>query len=325
LIHGNAAQWRDVTGFKEILERRAAMMLVLGGTGLLGGHVLKRLRDERYPVRLLTRGSRDWQDAFVHDVRSKGAEFVVADAVDRAALLKAAEGCTAIINLVGNMPPKPLVDLHALHVTVAQNVLAVAREKGIQRIVQVSCLGAAANGPGNYLRTRFEGDEEIINSELYWTLIRASYIFGDHFPFLKALMPLVKFRLFMPIIGSGQNELQPVHVDDVAACIVKSIYDRETVGKTFELAGSHTYSYQELMQKTRKALKLGGQSMNIPSQSAERTAEALSKFIPKSAINVEILQLLQANSVTQNNALESYFKRDPIDLDTYFEKVVASL
>ena len=47
------------------------MMLLLGGTGLLGGHVLRKLREELHPVRLYSRGSRDWRDASVQDVRQK--------------------------------------------------------------------------------------------------------------------------------------------------------------------------------------------------------------------------------------------------------------
>lgn len=300
------------------------MMLLMGGTGLLGGQVLKHMRSARLPVRLYSRGSRDWRDSAVQDVRQKGVEFIIADALDKEKLSKAAEGCTAILNLVGSMPPKPGIDLEALHVRLAHNVLEIAAEQGIQRVIHVSCLGADHDAPGQYMRTKFQGEQIIRDAQLYWTIFRPSYIFADRFPLLDALMPLVKCKLFMPVIGSGQHEIQPVHADDVAACIVDSIYDKATVGKTFELAGKSTYSFQEIMEKARKQLGIPGVSMNIPTDTASKAADAISKYLPKAQINIELLQLMMVESTTEENALEDYFKKEPIPLESAFDKMIVA-
>lgn len=300
------------------------MMLVLGGTGLLGGCVLKKLREERYPVRLYSRGSRDWRDASVQDIRQKGAELVIADALDSEKLDKAAKGCSAIINLVGNMPPRPGVDLSALHVALVENILQIAYRNGIQRVVHVSCLSAQESSRGEYLQTKFAAEKLLEKADLYWTILRPSFMFGERFPFLEALMPMIRFPLFMPVVGSGQYEIQPVHVEDVGTALVSCIYDKHTVGRSFELGGPETYTIQELMERARKAHKLAGVSMNISAETASRAVDQMGKWLPKSALNVELIQLMLADSITQDNALTTYFKRAPITLNDWFHKVVSA-
>jgi NADH dehydrogenase len=299
------------------------MILLMGGTGLLGGQVLRRLREERYPVRLFTRGSRDWRHSSVHDLRQKGIEVIIANALDVERLYAAAEDCTAVINLVGSMPPQPGVDLHGLHITVVENILEVVKRRKIQRLIHVSCLGAGDESDGEYLTTKHDAEDLVRQTKLYWTIFRPSYIFGEKFPFLDVIMPLIKFRLFMPVVGSGQNNIQPVHVDNVAQAIVSSVYDKGTVAKTFDLAGPDQLSIQELMEVSRKSLGIPGLSMNIPSPTAAKAATGLSKLMPKSQLSTDVLQLLLSNSTTSENALEDYFNIKLIPLEPNLTKILA--
>jgi NADH dehydrogenase len=298
------------------------MMLVLGATGFLGGHVLRRFRQDRYPVKLFTRGSRDWRDSSVTDLHQKGVDFVIADALDLEKLAQAADGCTAIINMVGTMPPTPGTDFKAQHVTVAQNILEVAKTKGIQRIIHISCLGADEDVESDYLRTKFEAEAIIRQAKLYWTIFRPSYIFADKFPFLDTLMPFIKIPVVMPVLGSGQQELQPVHAKDVAECMAMSLYDKDTVSRTFDLGGPKAYTIQELMEASRKALGIGGGSMNVPTTSASKAAETVTKFLPKMPVNTELLKLWLLDSTTEDNAVESYFKLSAMPLDASFERIL---
>lgn len=299
------------------------MILLMGGTGLLGGQVLRRLREERYPVRLFTRGSRDWRHSSVHDLRQKGIEVIIANALDVERLYAAAEDCTAVINLVGSMPPQPGVDLHALHITVVENILQVVKHRKIQRLLHISCLGSGDDSESDYLMTKHEAEDLIRQTKLYWTIFRPSYIFAEKFPFLDVIMPLIKFRLFMPVVGSGQNSIQPVHADNVAQAIVSSVYDKGTVASTFDLAGPDQVSIQELMEASRKSLGIPGLSMNIPSPTAAKAAAGLSKLMPKSNFSTEVLQLLLSNSTTSENALEDYFNVKLIPLEPNLTKILA--
>lgn len=77
------------------------MILLLGTTGLLGGPVLKGLLERKLEVRAFTRGSSNWKNASVSDLRRRGVEIVLSDVNDTEKLRTAMEGCQTVINLVG--------------------------------------------------------------------------------------------------------------------------------------------------------------------------------------------------------------------------------
>ncbi len=298
------------------------MILLLGATGLLGGQVLRRLLDRKYPTKLFIRGSSDWKDASIQNLRHRGVEMTIADVTDKEAVLAALVDCTAVINVVGSMRPNRNVDLHELHVTAVQNLVLSAQRRGVQRFIHISCLGASKDSASEYFRTKWESEKAVKDAEHYWTIFRPSYMFGEKFPFLDALMPLVKFRMCMPVLGSGMNQIQPIWVDNVADCVVDSIYRQECVAQTYELAGPETYNMLKFMEKVRKELGILGPTLNIPTSTVAKASAALTKLVPGSAISEEVVNLIMANSFTECNAVASSFSTQLLPLDELFPKIM---
>ncbi|HEY9731522.1 MAG TPA: NAD(P)H-binding protein [Drouetiella sp.] len=298
------------------------MILLLGATGLLGGQVLRRLVDKKYPTKLFIRGSSDWKDASIQNLRHRGVDISVADVTDKEAILTSLVDCTAVINIVGSMRPSRNTDLEALHVTAVKNLVAAAQRRGVQRFVHVSCLGATSTSNSPYFKTKFESEKLVKEGEHYWTIFRPSYMFGERFPFLDVIFPLVKFRLCMPVLGSGMNQIQPVCVDNVADCIVDSIYRKDCAGQTYELGGPNTYSMMQFMEKVRTELGIGGPTFNVPTPTVAKASAALSKLVPGAAINEDVVNLIMTNSFTDSNALETSFSTKPTALDEMFVRIM---
>jgi len=298
------------------------MILLLGATGLLGGQVLRRMIDKKYPTKLFVRGSSDWKDASIQNLRHRGVDLSIADVTDKEAVLAALVDCTAVINIVGSMRPNKNIDLQEIQVTAVKNLVNAAQRRGVQRFIHISCLGATSSSSSEYFRTKFESEKLVKEAEHYWTIFRPSYMFGERFPFLDVLLPLVKFRMCMPVLGSGMNQIQPIWVDNVADCIVDSIYRKDCVGETYELGGPETFSMLKFMEKVRKELGITGPTLNIPTPTVAKASAALSKLVPGSAISEEVVNLIMANSFTQNNAVESSFPTKLVALDEMFERIM---
>ncbi|MBI2810151.1 MAG: NAD(P)H-binding protein [Candidatus Melainabacteria bacterium] len=298
------------------------MILLLGATGLLGGQVLRRLVDKKYPTKLFIRGSSDWKDASIQNLRHRGVDISVADVTDKEAVLASLVDCTAVINIVGSMRPNKNIDLQQLQVTAVKNLVAAAQRRGVQRFVHISCLGASSSSSSEYFRTKWESEKLVREAEHYWTIFRPSYMFGERFPFLDVIMPLIKFRMCMPVLGSGMNQIQPIWVDNVAECVVDSIYRKECVGQTFELGGPETYSMLNFMEKVRKELGITGPTFNITTPTVAKASAALSKLVPGSAISEEVVNLIMANSFTELNAAQSSFVTKLAPLDEMFERIM---
>lgn len=298
------------------------MILLFGATGLLGRQVLRRLVDKKYPTKLFVRGSSDWKDASIQNLRDRGVDMSIADVTDKEAVLSALLDCTAVINIVGAMRPSKSVSLQELHVTALRNLVSAAQRRGVQRFIHVSCLGANVHSQSEYFRTKYESEGIVKGAEHYWTIFRPSYMFGERFPFLDVVMPVVKFRMCLPVLGSGMNQIQPICVDNVADCVVDSVYRKECVSQTYDLGGPEIYSMIDFMEKIRYELGMAGPTFNVPTPTVAKASAAMSKLMPGAAINDEVVKLIMSNSFTEQNAAGTVFQTRLTPLDDKFVHIM---
>jgi len=301
------------------------MILLLGTTGLLGGPVLRGLLERKLEVRGFTRGSSDWKSASVSDLRRRGVEIFLSDVSDEDRLKQAMDGCQTIINLIGTFHQKGTNTFLSVHVDATQKLIDNARALGVQRILHVSCLGSSEYSTSAYLRTKWESEQLIKDSKLYWTIFKPSYLFGDKCSLLDWLRPLLKCPLVLPIVGSGLNEIQPVFVEDVARCIVDAIYDKSAVGKVFELGGPQIYTMTDLMELVRSELKLKGPSVQLPRTVIEMFLKFSQKTGSVSSQILDLLPLLTADSVCVENALEGRSGLQFVSLEERLPKILSRI
>jgi uncharacterized protein YbjT (DUF2867 family) len=301
------------------------MILVLGATGLLGSHVFSSLRKLNLPMRVLARGGEDWQNSTSSILKSRSVEVHYGDALDKKQLAKALDGCRAVVNTIGALTAKTNQDLQAVNYQTVANIVELIPQSSVRRLVHVSCLGAREKSDCEYLRAKWLSEQKVRESTVYWTIFRPSFLFGeDSFPLYKLVEPMVKFRPFLPVLGSGLNVIQPVGAAEVAECIVQSIYNRETVSKSFELAGAKKYSVSDFMELLRKKINLSGPTLNVPLEVTAGAQNSILKAIPMQWLTSDLSKLLTADSATDQNDLELTFGLKGQDLesrlDTYLAK-----
>src|SRR5262245_22172887 len=142
-------------------------IFVAGGTGFVGRMVLRALVARGFLVRCLVRpGSESKLKGF------ESIDRVPGDALRPKGLVACAEGCAAIVNLIGIIRERPSrgVTFERLHVQATLNLLAVAREAGVKRFVQMSALGTRAGATSAYHRTKWKAEEAVRHSDTEWTI-----------------------------------------------------------------------------------------------------------------------------------------------------------
>ena len=301
------------------------LILVLGATGFLGSFVVQRMIQDNYQVKVFTGGSENWQDSKVQQYRAKGLEVVIGDLFKEEALKRALEGVSCIVNLVGTFKESKEVSYESLHVDFVKKVLALGADAGVQRFVHVSCLGATEESDCRYYLTKHAGEKLVENSGLLWTILRPSFMFAEKFPLLDLLSPLVKFKLFLPILGSGTNTLQPVFAGDVANCVSQSIFNRNCVGNSYELVGPDEITMIELLERVREELGIGGPTMNIPSEFSSKTFDLAARALPKSFLSRDFVGIFSHDSNGSQDVMLRHFEVRNIALDDYFAKIMESL
>ena len=261
-------------------------IFLTGGTGFVGGHVRKALLARGHSIRLL-----------VHR-RSAGSEPGVEEFEGDVTLLpsfaSAARGCDASINLVGIIRefPKRGVTFERLHLEATCNVLAAARNAGLQRHLQMSALGARRDATTGYFTSKFKAEEEVRGSGLDFTIFRPSIIYGPKDDFVNKLAGLLRVLPAVPVIGDGTYQLQPISADDVARCFVEALDKPETVGKSFELCGPDRLSYNELLDTIARVIgKKSALKVNNPLALMRLIVPVLQRFsfFPITSDQIEML------------------------------------
>ncbi len=221
-------------------------IFISGGTGFVGGHVVRELLGRGHEARLLVhrRGP-----------GMAGTEQVLGDVTRIESFGDALEGCGAAVNLVGIIREYPArgITFERLHVQATANVLAAAQAAGVRRFIQMSALGARFDASGYHV-SKYRAEELVRDSGLEWTILRPSLIFGPGDSFISMLAGQLRHSPIVPVIGDGGYRLQPIHAEDVARCFALSLERPETIRRTFELCGNEPIRFTDLLDMIADAL-----------------------------------------------------------------------
>jgi len=218
-------------------------VLVLGGSGFVGRHVVNRLVETDWRVVVPTRRRERAKELLPLPT----VDVVEADIHDPVTLARLATDAAAVINLVGILHETDGQTFARVHVELAKSVVAACRAVGVRRLVHMSALNADAQGPSRYLRSKGEAASAVMTSGLDWTILEPSVIFGREDSFLNLFARLARMFPVLPLAGADVK-FQPVYVGDVAHCFARSLALDATIGRRYPLCGPAVYTLRELVR-----------------------------------------------------------------------------
>jgi NADH dehydrogenase len=222
---------------------RKMRVLVLGGTGFVGRHVVARLSAAGHEVVVVTRRRDRGRPLFLLPT----VQVRQGDPHDRATLGRLARGAAAAINLVGVLHARTRDTFERVHVDLVRTLVDACRDAGVPRVVHMSAQGASASAASAYLRSKAAGEDVITGSGLAWTIFRPSVIFGSGDTFLNLFAKLAAMFPVIPLAAAGAR-FQPVYVGDVAACFAHAVVDDATIGQRYALCGPTAYTLEDLVR-----------------------------------------------------------------------------
>ncbi len=268
-------------------------ILLTGASGFLGRNIATRLRAAGHQVRPVC--------------RSQGVDFArMLEPVDWLPLLA---GVDAVINCVGIIGETTTQRFQALHITAPQALFRACVSAGVRRVVQVSALGADAQAFSAYHRSKLAADDCLRSLALDWFVLRPALIYGHGGTSAKLFMALARLPL-LPVIGSGEQTVQPVHIRDVVDGVLACLVTTQT-RQTLDIVGAETLTFKQWLHTLRAAQGLTPcPTLRIPLRLALAVAWLGHHFSP--LLQPDNLRMLQAGYQGDGQALSTLLGRSPL-------------
>ena len=272
-------------------------VLVTGGSGFLGSHVVERLIERGHEVACLVRTSSD--TSFLDAVRGPKGERValVSGAIDDVASLeRAVADCEGVVHCAGVVKARTYDDYERVHKdgTLALARAARARPGGVRRFVHVSTagvMGAARAGGAHiegdtpspvtpYSRSKLAGEQALLElaGELPITVIRPPAIYGPRDREILAFFQMVRRSRAAFRMGRSMQSMSLVYGADCAEACVLALEREVPSGRVYFVEDGQTYSFESMAEHIARAYGIrlfASPSIPVPVVRAAAHASAL--------------------------------------------------
>lgn len=282
-----------------------------GPTGFVGRAVIPALQAHGYGVRcLVRRGSEPALRGL------EALERVEGDVLSPEALERGMAGCDTVIHLVGIIREQPatLSTFERIHTRGTVNVLEAAAATGVRRFLHMSALGSRAGARARYHRSKWEAEEAVRASPAAWTIFRPSIIYGRGDEFVNLLAGMVGRYPLVPVIGGGQQRLQPVAVEHVAQAFARAVDLPATEKHAYEVGGPEAVTMVRLLDLIGEALNRPRvRKMHVPLGLVRPLARVLHR-LPGFPLTPDQLLMLEEDNVCDAQPFHATFGLSPMPL-----------
>lgn len=278
------------------------LVTVFGGSGFVGRHTVRALAKDGWRIRAASR--RPDLAGHLQPMGGVGQIMPVqANLRYPESVKRAVEGADAVVICVGILAPSGRQTFDALHAAGPRAVAKAAREAGVQQLVHVSAIGAAAKSSSSYARTKAEGERGVLEEFPQAIVLRPSIVFGPEDGFFNRFAAMAQLAPMLPSIGGGRTKFQPVFVGDVAAAIAGALAGAGRPGTVYELGGPEVASFRQLLDRTQQWAGRRRPYMPLPFWLAKLGA-LLTWPLPNAVrpLTVDQVRLLQSDNVVGTQA-----------------------
>jgi uncharacterized protein YbjT (DUF2867 family) len=281
------------------------MILVTGGSGYLGSHIVRKLVDAGKRVQVMvnnrTRAEREGRLADLP------VEWVEADITKPETLDEAIKGVESIIHTAAIAVEKGGRTYEEINYQGTVNLVDTANKHGIRHFINISQLGASPDLPYRFLASKGRAQAYVAQSDLDWTAFRPSVIWGPEDEFANTFARLVPLTpIIFPIVGGEDARFEPVWVEDVASSVLKALDDPSTYNQEFELGGPEVLTLKEIERRTLAAMDAHRWMIPFPIPLLRLIVTVMEAVLPVPPVTRSLLELLAVSNVTTNNAIERF-------------------
>jgi len=280
------------------------MILVAGGTGFVGGGIVRELARRGKPVAVLTRNAAKAATRFPYIE----VEYREGDVRAPASLAAAVQGAEVVIGCV-QFPNSPIENrrrgytFEEVDAAGTERLVEAAKAAGVQRYIYLSGAGASPDSEYHWFRSKWRAEAAVRDSGITYAIFRPSWVYGPEDRSLNRFLTMSRFLPFVPIIGIGSRQrLQPVFIDDLGWAVAEAVDNRAADNRVFEIGGPEVLTMKEII---RTALEVMGKRrflLPVP-KALMRAQSALLQFLPGPPLTPDAIDFITMDGLADSSEL----------------------
>ncbi|TGQ40681.1 complex I NDUFA9 subunit family protein [Mesorhizobium sp. M00.F.Ca.ET.216.01.1.1] len=279
------------------------LVVVFGGSGFVGRHVVRALAKRGYRIRVACR--RPDLAGHLQPLGNVGQiQPVQANVRVRWSVDRAVQGADHVVNLVAILHESGRQRFGAVHEFGARAIAEAARAVGAG-LTHISALGADLNSQSNYARTKALGEKAVLETIEDAVIFRPSINFGPEDRFFNRFASMARLSPVLPLIGGGQTKFQPVYVGDVAEAVARSVEGEVKGGQIYELGGPQVLTFKQCMAEMLAVIDRKRFLVPVPWWVANMQASILGLLPNPLLTKDQVLQLREHNIVSDAAARDN--------------------
>jgi NADH dehydrogenase len=279
------------------------MILVTGGTGFVGRHLIRRLCGSGEAVRCLVRpGSPglEW-------LQSHPVEVVPGHLLDADAVAAACQGIRRIIHLAAPIHEGRQAVVVRVHREGMALLLERARSSRVERFLMVSPLGTGSSSGLPFLQSRGWAEDQLRESGVPFVILQSSLMFGHGDRLISGMIRLLRQAGILLIPGTGKTMLQPIWVGDVVSCLLRALSDEEALDRTIPIGGPQHLTYEEIADQVGKMLNIPQVKVHLSRRVVAWMTRVLEGLGLNPFLGYRHLELLEVGTITALDAVRRSF------------------
>ncbi len=289
-------------------------IVVAGGTGFLGRHIVKTLLEGGHEITVLSRNP----ERASQIPELAGANATRGDVTDVATLRGRFDDAQGVVGAV-QFPNHP-VEVPRRGLTYdnydrkgTENLLAAAQRAGVERYCYISGAGADVASDKSWYRAKGYAERAVQNSGLKYAILRPSWAYGPEDRALNRLAAIARYSPIVPRLGVKVQRIQPVSVDDIALA-VRRLFERDDAwNKIYEIGGPHVMTMAEILDTMCDVLGKKRAFVPVPAPLA-KVVTAPFRLLPKPPMTPQGVEFAVQDGVIDNTELEKVLDVHPMGL-----------
>ena len=274
---------------------KAKNVLIWGGSGQIGRHLIRKLTKNQYRVTVVTRN--------IHQkgllIKSQGNQgwinVVEANIFDEKKIRSLFQEADICINLIGILYEKKGSSFKNIHTLFPSILAKLCKEYNLEDFIHLSALGVDNAIDSNYAKSKLEGEKQILKNFPLSTILRPSLVYSSSDNFSTSMMTLLSRLPVFPLYYSGKTLFMPIHAKDLVD-IIFNVVSNNTNSQIIECVGPETMTFKEILEKLLKLIGKRRLLLPVPLFAGKTIAKAF-QLMPKPLLTEDQLRLLKYDNV----------------------------